>query len=705
MKKNFKIEWMHCASCSNLIQNSLWNKKWVHKIGVNIATNSAKIDFDEEVMSFNEIKKEIASLWFKVVSELKIDYTKQYFNKFRLSLLFSLPIGASMFIDFGEILWKNVFLFDIITLILWFFVVFVFWYGFHKWFLLKLKKFQFNMDSLISLWSLTAFIYSIYGYINGLNFHHFLEWASFIITFILLWKYLENKSKRNAGDAIAKLLELQEKQALVLENEKEVYKNIEDIKVGEIIIAKAWEKIALDWKIVLWEASIDESMLTWESMPVHKNIWQDVFWATIALNGNLQIKVTKEVWDTALQKIINMVEEAQTTKAPIEHLADTVSGIFVPIVIIIAVITFLAWYYFVWVWFEKALLAGVSVLVIACPCALGLATPTAIMVATGKWASNGILIKTPDVLEKSGKINAVIFDKTGTLTAWKPQVNQIITSGITEKELLQISWSIANMSNHPLSKTITDKSIEENLKLLVVTDFKEISGKWLIWKINWEEILLWNIKLFEEKKYKILEKISLDEANTPIYIWKSWVMIWVFWLLDIPKLSSKQTIEKLAEMWIESYMITGDTKIVANAIWKKIWIKNIISEVLPWDKREEVMKLQKSGKIVAFIWDGINDSPALAQSDLAIWIGTWTDVAIETAWIVIVSWDPFKVVEAIQLAQKTYKIIKQNLFWAFFYNIIMIPLAFLWLLLPMYASLAMSLSSVSVVLNSLRIKK
>ena len=705
MKKKFYIEWMHCASCSNLIQGSLNKKLHINKISVNIWTNSAKIDFDENKISFIEIKKEINDLWFRVVSKIKKDYTKYYLNKFRLSLLFSFPIWTSMFVNFKEIFWENIYIFNIITLILWFCVVFVFWINFHKGFLKKILKLQFNMDSLISLWSLTAYFYSIYAYLNGLNFHHFLEWASFIITFILLWKYLENKSKKNAWDAISRLFELQEKKALVLEKWKEIYKETSEIKVWDIIITKSWEKIALDWVIVSWDAGIDESMLTWESIPVHKKEEDEVFWATIVLNWSLNIKVTKEIWDTALQKIIDMVEEAQNTKAPIEHLADKVSWVFVPIVILIAIITFLVWYSIMWIWFEKALLAWVSVLVIACPCALWLATPTAIMVATWKWATNWILIKTPDVLEKSWKIDVIVFDKTWTLTEWKPEVNEIVTQNIKESELLSIAWSLANKSDHPLSRTIRDKLILEKWKFLEIKKFKELSWKWLTWEINWKEVILWNKKILDDKWIKIPENLWLGEANTPIYIWQWWAFLWVIWLLDLPKESSKITIEKLTYMWIESYMITWDTKLTAETIWKKVWISNIISEVLPWDKRDEIIKLQKSWKIVAFVWDGINDSPALAQSDLWIWMWTWTDVAIETAGIVLVSWDPIKVVEAINLSRKTYKIIKQNLFWAFFYNTIMIPLAFLGLLLPVYASFAMSFSSVSVVLNSLRIKR
>lgn len=694
MKQKFKIEWMHCASCSGLIEKTLSNKKWVNSISVNIATNSWKIDFNENEISFTDIKKEVEKLGFKVVDEIKKDYTKLYLNKFILSLIFSLPVAGSMFLKIESNFY------DLMSLILAFFVVFVFWLNFHIWFLKKLKQFQFNMDSLVSLWTLTAYFYSIYAYINWVDFHHFLEWASFIITFILLGKYLENKSKWKAWEAIKKLLELQEKKAAVIVNWKEVLKNIDDIKVGEVIILKAWSKVSLDWKIINWEASIDEAMLTWESIPVEKKTWDDVYSGTIVLNWNLEIKVEKEVWDTALQKIIDMVEDAQTKKAPIEHLADKVSWIFVPAVILIAIVTFIVWYYLIWVSFDKSLLVMVSVLVIACPCALWLATPTAIMVASWKWALSWILLKTPEVLEKSWKVDVVVFDKTWTLTEWKPQVNQIIPYEISNEELLKIANSLASKSNHPLSKAISEYTSNK----YNVSDFIEIAWKWLTGNYKWHEILLWNSKLLKEKWYNLLEIENLNKENTPLYVWKNKEVIWVIWLLDLPKKTAKDTILKLKEKGIETYMITGDNKTTAEAIWNMIWIKNIISEVLPEDKKLEIEKIQKTWKFVAFVWDWINDSPALAQSDLWIWIWTWSDVAIETAWIVLVSWEPKKVLDAINLSKWTYSIIKQNLFWAFFYNTIMIPIAFMGLLLPMFAALAMSLSSVSVVLNSLRIK-
>jgi Cu+-exporting ATPase len=410
--------------------------------------------------------------------------------------------------------------------------------------------------------------------------------------------------------------------------------------------------------------------------------------------------VKKEVWDTALQKIIEMVEDAQTKKAPIEHLADKVSWIFVPIVIIISILTFLWWYFIVWAWFDKSLLVMVSVLVIACPCALWLATPTAIMVATWKWANAWILLKTPEVLEKSWKIDVVVFDKTWTLTEWKPKVNKVLTFEWTEKELFKIANSLALNSNHPLSKAV---SLFENEKYQI-SNFKEISWKWLVWEIKWEEIILGNQKLLSEKWYKISTKFELSPENTPLYVWKNGNVIWIIWLLDLPKKTSKDTVLSLKKKGVEVFMITWDNKTTAKAIWNMIWIDNIIAEVLPENKKSEVEKIQKKWKVVAFVWDWINDSPALAQSDLWIWMLSWSDVAIETAWIVVVNSQPQKVVEAINLSKWTYSVIKQNLFWAFFYNTIMIPIAFMWLLLPMFAALAMSLSSVSVVLNSLRIK-
>lgn len=703
MKKKFKIEGMHCASCSNLVQKTLEKKQWVKSISVNIATNSAKIDFDEHKINWNHIKKEISSLGFQVVDEIKRDYTIYYKYRFFLSLLLSFPIGISMFVNISDYVDKNIY--DLWTLLFWLIVVFILWFSFHKGCIKKIKKFQFNMDSLISLGSGTAYIYSVYAFLNGYMFHHFLEGASFIITFLLLGKYLETKSKKSAWDALWKLFELQQKQALVLEGSQEKLIDVEDIGVGTVIKIKAWEKIALDGLIVKWHSQIDESMLTGESMPVEKKQWDQVFGSTIALNGNLEVKVEKAVEESALHKIIEMVEEAQSQKAPIQKLADRVSGIFVPIVIIIACLTFLSWYFFIGVSFEKALLACVSVLVIACPCALGLATPTAIMVWSGTASKRWILIKTPDVLEKSGKIDVVVFDKTGTLTQGKPQVNQVVTFDNTPDNFQQLVWSLGKQSHHPLSQAIFEYAKDKMETTLDFDSFQEISGRGIVAMNQGKQLLLWNAKLLREYGVSLENDYKLQESSTSVFIAYDGELILVLGLIDTSKPWAKETIQRLKQKGIESYMITWDTQKTAQAIGKEIWIENIISEVFPEEKLLEVKKIQETWKIVAFVWDGINDSPALAQSDLWIWMWTGTDVAIETAGIVLVWWEIEKVVEAIDISKRTYRTIQQNLFWAFFYNIVMIPLAFLGLLLPMYASLAMSMSSVSVVLNSLRMKK
>lgn len=711
MKKRFIIEWMTCASCVLVNENSLNGLNWVDKISINLATNIASIEFDESKISFLDIKKEIESNWYKVNENVDISLSSEKkeinktFKRFIYSLIFSFPVFLMIFID--PKVWISFFGVDISMIffaILSWIVVFIFWAHFHKNFFKSLLKFQFNMDSLVSIWTLTAFFYSIIAmFFSTLTLY--FEASVSIITLINLWKYLEYRAKTKAWDAIWKLIQLWTKEANVLVNWKIISKDIILVNVWDILVVKPWEKIPLDSVIIEWGANIDESMLTWESIPVFKDINNDCFGWTINLDWNIKVKVLKKSNEWTLASIIKMVEDAQSSKAPIQKMADKVSSIFVPTIIVISVITFITWYLITWD-ISKAIITSVASLVIACPCALWLATPTAIMVWTWVWAKNWILIKNAETLEKTKDIDIVIFDKTWTLTNWKPEVTDVISFNNDKDNLIIIAKSLSILSNHPLSKSIV--SYKSKWEYLKVENFEEIKWKWIVWEIKGEKIFLWNKKLFEniEIKIEVLEEIEklTKSGKTPIIIWNEKEIIWIFWLLDLPKLNIENTIKELHSMKIETMILTWDTKNTAEFIASQIWIDNVIAEVLPEDKLNIIIQEQAKWKKVAFVWDWINDAPALVKSDLWIAMWTWSDIAIESSDIVLVAWDLQKVVQSIRLSRDTLKTIKQNLFWAFVYNSIWIPLAVFWILNPIFASFAMSMSSVSVISNSLRLK-
>ncbi len=710
MKKKFKIEWMTCASCVALNQNSLEKLNWVSKVSINLATLQANIDYDENLLSFEKIRENIESNWFKVNDNIKKQDENSInniiFKRFIFSAVFSSPVFLMMFGDF--MIWISYFWVDLlmyIYAILSFLVVFIFWWHFHKRAFKSLLKLHFNMDSLVSLGTLAAFFYSVIAMFFK-PIPVYFEAAVSIITLINLWKYLEHKSKLKAWDAIWKLLKLWAKKAFVKIWDDLIEKNIDDIKVWEIIIVKAWEKIALDGEILEWNANIDESMLTWESIAIYKKEWDSCFGWTINLDGNISLKVTKQNSSWVLANIIKMVEQAQSSKAPIEHLADKVSFVFVPIIIVISIITFISWFLITWD-ISKAIINSVTCLIIACPCALWLATPTAIMVWTWVWAKNWILIKNAQALEKTKNIDIVVFDKTWTLTNWKPEIIDLIPIEKKEKELLGVAKSLSSLSNHPFSIAIDKYDYDSNI--LEVSDFEEIKWKWLSWIIDWEKIMLWNKKLFSNINDEISSQIEKLTNNwkTPIIVWTKNNIFWIIWLIDLPKNWVKQVVETLKSIWIQIVMLTWDTKKTAQYIANEISIdiNNVIAEVMPDDKLNVIKKLQNDNKKVAFVWDGINDAPALVQSDLSIAMWTWSDIAIESSHIVLVGGSLQKVVWAINLSRRTLWTIKQNLFWAFIYNTLWIPLAAFWLLNPIFAAFAMSMSSFCVVSNSLRLKR
>ncbi|MBK5247425.1 MAG: copper-translocating P-type ATPase, partial [Peptostreptococcaceae bacterium] len=572
-----------------------------------------------------------------------------------------------------------------------------------------------NMDSLIAMGTTAAVSYSLFsvyqismGNFNAVEGLYF-ETAGVIITLILLGKSLEAVSKGRTSEAIKKLMGLAPKTAIVIKDGKEFEVPIEEVEIGHIILVKPGEKIPVDGEILEGNTSIDESMLTGESMPVDKKSGDQVYAASINKNGTITFRATKVGGDTALAQIVKLVEDAQGSKAPIAKMADIVSGYFVPIVFVIAVIAFLAWF----ISGESLLFSltvFIAVLVIACPCALGLATPTAIMVGTGKGAEYGILIKGGEALESTHKIDTIIFDKTGTITEGKPEVTDIITiNSIDENYLIQIAASAEKGSEHPLGEAIVKNAEKKGIEFLKVDQFEAIPGYGIEVEINGIKILLGNKKLMDERKISLQEFENQSDSfasqgKTPMYIAMDQKLSGIIAVADVVKENSRNAIEKLQAMGIDVAMITGDNRKTADAIAQQVGITHILAEVLPQDKSNEVKKLQAEGKKVAMVGDGINDAPALAQADIGIAIGSGTDVAMESADIVLMRSDLMDVPTAIQLSKSTIRNIKQNLFWAFGYNVIGIPIAagllHLFggpLLNPIFAAAAMSLSSVSVV--------
>ena len=537
-----------------------------------------------------------------------------------------------------------------------------------------------------------------------------------IITLIMLGKYLESVSKGKTSEAIKKLMGLAPKTATVIQGEKEIEIPIDEVEVGDVVVVKPGDRIPVDGEVVFGRTSIDESMLTGESIPVEKNVGDNVYGATINKNGTIRFKATRVGRDTVLGQIIKLVEEAQGSKAPIAKLADVISGYFVPTVIAIAVVAALLWF-ISGQSLVFSLTIFVSVLVIACPCALGLATPTAIMVGTGKGAEHGVLIKSGEALETAHKIDAIVFDKTGTITEGKPVVTDVLTAGgVSEEELLRIAASSETGSEHPLGEAIVEEAQKRGIDLLKVQSFEALPGRGIAVTVAGKPVLLGNKRLMEERGIEItlLERseVLAEEGKTPMFVAIDGKFSGIIAVSDVLKPTSKKAISALHKMGISVYMITGDNRRTAEAIAKQVGIDRVLAEVLPEDKASEVKRLQEEGLKVAMVGDGINDAPALAQADIGIAIGSGTDVAMESADIVLMRSDLVDVATAIELSKKTIRNIKENLFWAFAYNTLGIPIAAGLLhvfggplLNPMIAAAAMAFSSVSVVSNALRLRR
>ena len=740
-----KISGMTCAACSARIEKVVSKIEGVESVTVNLTTEKLSAYIDEEVADVQKIKAAVERAGFGW-SELKegsqqADEDRQkkereinlLWKKFIVSAVFSLPL---LYISMGSMLSFLSFLpipeylepmnyplnFALVQILLTipvliagnrFYVV-----GFRA---IRMKSP--NMDSLIAMGTTAALIYSLYstwqiyqgnmGFVEGLYF----ETAGVIITLILLGKSMEAVSKGRTSEAIKKLMGLAPKTATVIKNGKEIEISIDDVEENDIVLVKPGAKIPVDGDITEGFTSVDESMLTGESMPVDKKVGDSVFAATINKNGLIRFRATKVGDNTALAQIIKLIEDAQQSKAPIAQMADIVSGYFVPTVFVIAIASFALWM-LSGETLSFSLTIFVSVLVIACPCALGLATPTAIMVGTGKGAENGILIKGGEALETTHKINTIIFDKTGTITEGKPTVTDIITTGTMDSDsLLQITASAEKGSEHPLGDAIVKSAEDKGLELYPIEHFESITGQGINATIQGKQLLIGNIRLMQEMNIAV-EAVLADadtlaaQGKTPMYIALDSKLAGIIAVADVVKPGSAKAVKKLMEMGIEVAMITGDNRRTAEAIAKQVGITRVLSEVLPQDKSGEVKKLQQEGRRVAMVGDGINDAPALVQSDIGIAIGSGTDVAMESADIVLMHSDLMDVVTAIQLSKSTIRNIKQNLFWAFAYNVAGIPLAAGVLhifggplLNPIFAAAAMSLSSVSVLSNALRLRR
>ncbi|NFI94662.1 copper-translocating P-type ATPase [Clostridium botulinum] len=731
---NLKVEGMTCSACANRVERVTKKLQGVQESNVNFATEKLTIVVDEDVAGYSDIKTVVEKAGYKLEKEDKAkedkkesNPAKELLNRFIISMVLTVPL---LIISMGHMVGMhlpsiidpmiNPLNFALIQIALTLPVMLV-GYKFYKVGIKNIFKLSPNMDSLISIGTLAAFLYGVFAIVKinqgsrEYAMHLYFESAAVILTLITLGKYLEAVSKGKTSQAIKALMGLAPKNATVIRNGGESIIPIEEVVAGDIVLVKPGEKLPVDGEVIEGSTSIDESMLTGESIPVEKEIGSTVIGASINKTGFIKYKATKVGKDTALAQIVKLVEEAQGSKAPIAKLADVISAYFVPIVIGLAVIAAVAW-----------LIAGepmifaltifISVLVIACPCALGLATPTAIMVGTGKGAENGVLIKGGEALETTYKLNTIVFDKTGTITEGKPKVTDILVNNITENEILSLAASAEKGSEHPLGEAIVKEAEDRKLTLKEINKFNAIPGHGIEVLIDEKNIFLGNKKLMKEKNVDISsldaqsERLS-NEGKTPMYISINSELKGIIAVADTVKENSKEAIEILHSMGIKVAMITGDNKNTANAIAKQVGIDIVLAEVLPEDKANEVEKLQKDGDKVGMVGDGINDAPALAKADIGIAIGSGTDVAIESADIVLMKSDLMDVPTAIKLSKATIRNIKENLAWAFGYNILGIPVAMGILhifggplLNPMIAAGAMSFSSVSVLLNALRLR-
>ncbi|MFH1063608.1 MAG: heavy metal translocating P-type ATPase [Candidatus Woesearchaeota archaeon] len=721
-KTTLSITGMHCASCSATINRALSKKEGVKAANVNFSTGSASVEFDEKRVNENALIEIIKSKGFGASKGIdrnaqareqkkEIEGLK---TKFLVSLIFTIPAFI-----FGMVfMWLGI-MFAYTDYLLWALATPVqFWVGwqFYKGAWNSLKNLSANMDTLIAVGTSAAYFYSVYVVLFNPQVGQYFETSAILITLVIMGKYLETLAKGKTSEAIKKLMGMSAKTARVVRDGQEIEIPIEEVLLGDIILVRPGEKVPVDGEVIEGNSSVDESMITGESIPVEKGPGDKVVGATVNKHGSFRFKAEKIGANTTLAQIVRLIEDAQGRKAPIQRFADVVSAYFVPIVILIAIMTFSTWYFVIGKDLSFAIVTGVAVLVIACPCSLGLATPTAIMVGTGKGAKNGILIKGGDALETAHKLKYVVLDKTGTITEGKPSLTDVIADPKDVDQVLRIAASIEQESEHPLAEAIVAGAKAKGQTLLKPKGFKAVPGYGIEASLNNkrfylgnEKLMLHNNVIFKHLKEK---KDGLEgEGKTVMILADAQKALGLIAVADTIKPTSPKAIMALRKMGIKVYMITGDNKRTAEAIAKQAGIHNVFAEVLPEHKAGHVKQLQKKGK-VAMVGDGINDAPALAQADIGIAMGSGTDVAMETGDIVLMKDDLMDVARSIKLSRLTMGKIRQNMFWALFYNILGIPVAagifypFTgWLLSPMIAGAAMAMSSVSVVSNSLLLKR
>lgn len=782
-KISLPVQGMHCASCAGTIKRTLEKVEGVTACEVNVGTEKATIRFDSTKTSVQEMNEKIQPLGYTLLDTQKVPASEHKNHTQNNSDTMShdphaghdmmTPISSDETVKAHKLMelatYRKQLLiatpFMVISVVVMFWDIAAQWFGgwammpeilstfFHhllpifatymlfviglpylKGVIRFIRTGVANMDSLVGIGTSVAFAYSfiLSAFENVLKpyvdtGHTYYDVTIVVIGFITLGKFLEARSKLRTGEAIEKLLGLQAKSALVLRDGVQVEIPIEEVVVGDILIVKPGQKIAVDGEIIKGSTSIDESMITGESIPVDKNPGDTVIGATINKQGSIQVKATKIGADTVLSQIITMVEEAQSSKAPIEKLVDQISAIFVPTVLVAAVMVFILWLVIgsFFMPFSQALTLGivsfVGMLVIACPCAMGLATPTAVIVGVGKAAQNGILIKNAESLEKLAKVSYIVMDKTGTITKGEPTVTDIVSvSDLSSKEILQLVASLESHSEHPLAQAVVTQANDNTIDLVEVTKFSAIEGKGLKGSINGSEYFVGNerlmddLKLSDSKDEKHTNQIMefAKAGKTPVILMNKKQILAYIAIADVLRTDAKETVSELHAQGFKVALLTGDTQVTAEYIAKQAGIDHVIAQVLPADKADEIKKLQNQGHRVAMVGDGINDAPALATADVGIAMGTGTDVAIESAGMTLLGGNIHKLPKAMKIARATMQTIKQNLFWAFFYNVIGIPVAagvlypfFGVLLNPGIAGAAMAFSSVSVVLNALRLKQ
>ncbi len=743
-KKTLQVIGMHCASCATIITQKISKLEGVKNVNVNVATEKAQIEFDHQTIDVNKMNDEIKKLGYEFVDDhaqhLGLNQTKDEkvseLARMKNKIRFVLPVAIAIFIIMiWDIVSKIILtvpafvvpmeIFNPITMIL--ATIVMFWVGqpFLQGVLRFIRYRVANMDTLIGIGTLTAYAYSVIVTLIpsvriALNLpeYTYFDVTIVVIGFVVFGKYLEARSKLHTGEAIEKLIGLQAKTAFVFRNEVEQEIPVSEVKIGDIVIVKPGAKIPVDGKIIGGSSSIDESMITGEPIPVDKKVGDLVVGATINKQGNIRFSATKIGSDTVLSQIIRMVEEAQGSKAPIQALADKISSIFVPVVLGIAGLTLLVWLTIgtsvlgFSVALSYGILSFVGILVIACPCALGLATPTAIIVGVGKGAEYGILIKNAEALEKLSKVDTIVLDKTGTITKGKPEVTDIIILDSTwnESRLLQVTSSVEKLSEHPLAESIVQKAIERKIAIEKVDNFVALEGVGVKATFGNQEIYIHKPSVNESSSISQL-RVLQEQGKTVVIVEAGKKIVGLVALSDTLKTEAVEAIAKLHKRGIKVVMLTGDNHLAAQYIAKQAGIDTVIAEVMPAEKAGKIKALQAEGKKVAMAGDGINDAPALVQADVGIAMATGTDIAIESAGITLLHGDISKLSQAFELSRATMRTVKQNLFWAFIYNVVGIPIAAgllfpIWgiVLNPIFAGLAMAGSSVSVVTNSLRLK-